>query len=81
MIVGHSKNIPVPYLDKKGINMATGGGTILLQGDENWYEFGHNAAYTFDRTDYTIFHGYDAHDEGKPKLIIKKWPGTKTDGP
>ncbi len=52
--------------------MTSGGGTILLQGDENWFGVGHNSTYTFNGIDYIIFHGYDASDEGKPKLIIKK---------
>ena len=72
MILGRSETITGPYLDKEGKSMATGGGTIVLQGNENWYGVGHNATYTFNNTDYLIFHGYDAKDEGKPKLIIKK---------
>lgn len=84
MIVGRSEQIPGPYLDKNGNDMATGGGTILLQGNENWHGVGHNAAYTFKGKDYLIFHGYDAHDEGRPKLIIREmswdnegWPVVK----
>ena len=72
MILGRSETITGPYLDKEGKSIATGGGTIVLQGNENWYGVGHNATYTFNDTDYLIFHGYDAKDEGKPKLIIKK---------
>lgn len=72
MIVGRSETIPGPYLDKEGKPMNSGGGTILLQGNENWFGVGHNSTYTFNGTDYIIFHGYDASDEGKPKLIIKK---------
>lgn len=72
MIVGRSKKITGPYLDKNGKNMANGGGSILLQGDENWHGVGHNSTYTFSGKDYLIFHGYDANDEGKPKLIIKE---------
>lgn len=72
MIVGRSKTIPGPYLDKAGSDMATGGGSIVLQGNENWYGVGHNSTYTFNGKDYLIFHGYDASDEGKPKLIIKE---------
>jgi arabinan endo-1,5-alpha-L-arabinosidase len=81
MIIGRSKQITGPYLDKKGKNMATGGGSVLLKGDKNWYGVGHCGTYTFNGSDYLIFHGYDAHDEGIPKLIIKninwdknKWP-------
>jgi arabinan endo-1,5-alpha-L-arabinosidase len=72
MIVGRSETISGPYRDKEGKPMNSGGGTILLQGNENWFGVGHNSTYTFDGTDYIIFHGYDANDEGKPKLIIKK---------
>lgn len=84
MIVGRSESIPGPYLDKEGKNMATGGGSILLQGDQNWHGVGHNSTYTFNGKDYLIFHGYDANDEGRPKLIIKElqwdadgWPVVK----
>ncbi len=71
MIVGRAKSIPGPYVDKEGNSLATGGGSILLKGDENWYGVGHNSTYTFNDIDYLVFHGYDAHDDGKPKLIIK----------
>lgn len=84
IIVGRSENITGPFLDKEGKNMATGGGTILLKGDENWHGVGHNSTYTFNNEDYIVFHGYDANDEGKPKLLIKKlewdnegWPIAK----
>lgn len=72
MIVGRSKSIPGPYLDKEGKSLAKGGGSILLKGDENWHGVGHNSTYTFDDKDYLVFHGYDAHDDGKPKLVIKE---------
>jgi arabinan endo-1,5-alpha-L-arabinosidase len=71
MIVGRSKNVQGPYLDKEGVSMQTGGGTIVLQGDKDWYGVGHNATYTFDGKDYLIFHGYDASDKGRPKLRIE----------
>lgn len=71
MIVGRSEKLAGPYLDQNGKSMAAGGGTILLQGDENWYGVGHNAVVGFDGTDYLVFHGYDGHDAGKPKLNIR----------
>jgi len=78
--VGRSKNITGPYLDKSGANMTHGGGTLIAKGNEYWAAVGHQAAYTFNGTDYLIFHGYDKSDEGKAKLIIRKikwsegWP-------
>jgi arabinan endo-1,5-alpha-L-arabinosidase len=84
MIVGRAKKVTGPYVDQSGKPLATGGGTILLDGDENWYGVGHNAVVSFDRSDYLVFHGYDAHDSGKPKLNIRKlnwdkngWPVVK----
>jgi arabinan endo-1,5-alpha-L-arabinosidase len=80
MIVGRSKKITGPFMDKNGIDMAKGGGTILLEGDKNWYGVGHNAVANFDDIDYLVFHGYDAADKGKPKLRVEKifwdnkWP-------
>ncbi|MVN22566.1 family 43 glycosylhydrolase [Mucilaginibacter arboris] len=72
MIIGRSKNVQGPYLDEGGMPMAKGGGTILLQGDKNWYGVGHNAVFTDQKTDYIVFHGYDASDRGISKLRIEK---------
>jgi arabinan endo-1,5-alpha-L-arabinosidase len=80
MIVGRSKNVQGPYLDKNGLPMSKGAGTLLLEGDRNWYGVGHNAVCDFGGIDYLIFHGYDAHDHGISKLRIEKlewqdgWP-------
>lgn len=81
MIVGRSENITGPFLDKIGKNMASGGGSILLKGDENWHGVGHNSAYTFNGEDYIVFHGYDANDGGKSKLLIKKLEWDNEDWP
>lgn len=72
IVVGRSKSLAGPYLDQEGKPMLEGGGTLLLQGDQQWHGVGHNSAYTFDDTDYLVFHAYDAADEGKPKLRIEK---------
>lgn len=80
MIVGRSKNIRGPFLDRNRVSMAKSGGTILLEGDVNWYGVGHNAVYPSDGKDYLVFHGYDAADQGKAKLRIEQlewkngWP-------
>ena len=56
----------------------------MLEGDKNWFGVGHNSVYTFDNTDYLVFHGYDAADRGRSKLQIEKlgwdsdgWPVVK----
>lgn len=70
MIVGRSKKLQGPYLDRQNKPLQRGGGTILLEGDENWYGVGHNAVARIDDKDYLVYHGYDASDEGKPKLQV-----------
>lgn len=83
MMVGRSKKLLGPYLDHNSKDLAHGGGTVLLAGDENWYGVGHNAVCSFDGTDYLVYHGYDAADKGISKLRITKltwakgWPIAK----
>ena len=81
MIVGRAKKIVGPYVDKLGVPMIQAGGTILLEGDKNWYGVGHNSVYTFNDTDYLIFHGYDAADNGKSKLRVEKLAWDKSGWP
>lgn len=80
MMVGRSEKIMGPYIDKDGVPMNLGGGSSLLEGDKKWHGVGHNAVADFNGTDYLIFHGYDANDNGRSKLRIEKltwlndWP-------
>jgi arabinan endo-1,5-alpha-L-arabinosidase len=85
MMVGRSKAVTGPYLDQAGISMEQGGGTLVLQGNADWFGVGHNAVATFDKVDYLVFHGYDGHDQGRPKLRIEPivwnaagWPTVAT---
>jgi arabinan endo-1,5-alpha-L-arabinosidase len=71
MVVGRAKDVQGPYLDRDGVPMAQGGGSLLLEGNQDWYGVGHNAVYTFDKKDYLVFHGYDAADNGRSKLRLE----------
>lgn len=75
VVVGRSRNATGPYVDKAGKLLNDGGGTLILEGNENWYGAGHNSVYTFNNKDYIFFHAYDANDKGIPKLKVKelKW--------
>jgi arabinan endo-1,5-alpha-L-arabinosidase len=71
VVVGRSEKLTGPYLDKAGVAMTQNGGSVMVQGDnKEWFGAGHNATYNFDGKYYIIYHGYDAKDKGKPKLII-----------
>lgn len=84
VVVGRSEKLTGPYLDKDGTSMAKGGGSLVIEGDERWAGVGHNSTYTFDDKDYLVFHGYDAGDEGRPRLRIEElvwkdgWPIVKS---
>ena len=70
VVVGRSENITGPYVDRDGRKMIYGSGTPVLTGNKDWPGVGHSATYTFDGQDYIIYHGYDASDHGRSKLLI-----------
>lgn len=78
IMTGRSEQITGPYYDKEGNDMRKGGGSqlapspTLKHGEMEWYGVGHNSVYTFDGNDYIIYHGYDAADNGRSKLIIRQ---------
>lgn len=77
VVFGRSKDVEDLILIRKEKSCGGGGGAMIVRGDKDWYGAGHNAAYTFDGKDYIIYHGYDASDKGRSKLIIKQmeWKG------
>lgn len=85
VVVGRSKQVTGPYLDKNDVPMNANGGSLVVQGDQKeWFAAGHNSVYNFNGKDYMIYHGYDALDKGRPKLIINElgwdndgWPVLK----
>lgn len=73
MVFGRAKQIEGPYLDRDGVKMLEGGGTLLLEGDERWQGVGHNGVCEIDGVELLIYHGYDGNSElGLPKLLIRE---------
>lgn len=70
IMVGRSKDITGPYLDRSNKKLIHSGGTLVAKGNNEWAAVGHPAAYTFNETDYLVFHGYDISEDGRPKLWI-----------
>ncbi|MDF3124125.1 arabinan endo-1,5-alpha-L-arabinosidase [Rheinheimera sp. 1928-s] len=70
IVVGRSKSLTGPYLDKEGKDLAAGGGSVLLKGNSDWPGLGHNSVYGFDGKDYLVFHAYEMADNGLQKLKI-----------
>jgi arabinan endo-1,5-alpha-L-arabinosidase len=72
VMVGRSDKVTGPYLDKDGKDLRLGGGSIVVAGNAAWPGVGHSSTYTFDGTDYLVFHGYQVADNGRSKLWIQK---------
>ena len=70
IMIGRSKDVRGPYVDKEGHKLVEGGGSLLLAGNPDWPGVGHNSTYTFDGKDYLVFHAYETADNGLQKLKI-----------
>jgi arabinan endo-1,5-alpha-L-arabinosidase len=84
VVVGRSKTVTGPYVDKEGKPLNEGGGSLVVQGDENYFGAGHNSAYTFEGKDYIFYHAYEKKTNGTPRLVVKEmlwdadlWPVLK----
>jgi arabinan endo-1,5-alpha-L-arabinosidase len=88
IVVGRGTSANGPFTDESGVDMATGGGTILLQGDATWAGPGGQTAY-IDATDgdLIVFHALQLSQNGLDYLFVRSltwtndWPviGTSTD--
>lgn len=75
VVVGRSRDVTGPYVDKNGVDMMKGGGSIVIAGDKDWKGLGHNSAYTIDGKDFMVLHAYETADNYLQKLKIMeiKW--------
>lgn len=79
--VGRSLNLLGPYVDRDGLPMLEGGGTLLLEGNERWRGAGASTVLTTRGRDYAVYHSYDANAAGRATLRIsevawdaEQWP-------
>ena len=71
-VVGRSRKVQGPYLDRSGKDMTDGGGEIIAQRDDEFYGIGHTAAYEIDGQWVFMAHGYSRADNGASKLLLKR---------
>jgi arabinan endo-1,5-alpha-L-arabinosidase len=71
IVVGRSRRVNGPYLDRKGKPMIEGGGTLVLSGYERYRGPGHNAVLMDGKHDWLIHHFYDAERKGIPTLQVR----------
>ena len=84
-VVGRSRRIEGPYLDRDGRDMAHGGGTLVIGPDEKYSGVGHCSVYEFGGRWIFAAHGYDKAKNGASKLVVRDiawddegWPGLDT---
>lgn len=69
--VGRSRTIDGGYVDRDGVPMTEGGGTIIRRSGERWIGPGHNAVYTEGGRSILVYHAYDAENGGRATLRIE----------
>lgn len=75
VVVGRSRSVAGPYLDKAGKDLLQGGGSLIIEGDKEWKAVGHNSVYRFDGKDFMVLHAYETADNyvQKLKILEMKW--------
>lgn len=70
-VVGRSRSIEGPYLDRDRRDMAHGGGTLVIGPDEKYSGVGHCSVYEFGGRWIFAAHGYDKAKNGASKLVVR----------
>lgn len=79
-VVGRSRDVDGPYLDRNGKDMAMTGGTLLVGESERYSGVGHCSVYEHDGQWYIAAHGYEKSKNGASKLFLRRlnwkdgWP-------
>ena len=75
--VGRSSNITGPYLDKSGVDMVSGGGTLFLEGTGKYIGPGQTGILTEGGTNWFSYHYYDGNNNGVSDLDFEPlgWTG------
>lgn len=69
--VGRSTSPTGPFLDKNGVNMVNGGGSLFLGAQSPLIGPGHFSLFAENGVDYFSYHYYDAADSGRSKLDLR----------
>lgn len=68
--VGRSDSVTGPYVDREGIPMTEGGGTLVLEGWSEWRGPGHNAVIEDGGETFLVYHAYSVAEDGTPFLQV-----------
>jgi arabinan endo-1,5-alpha-L-arabinosidase len=71
VVIGRSKNIKGPYLNKQGESWVDNKYTLFLEGNYEEPGRGHNGFITDHDTTFIVYHAYTRSADGEPRLNIK----------
>ncbi|HRZ98682.1 MAG TPA: arabinan endo-1,5-alpha-L-arabinosidase [Paludibacter sp.] len=87
VVMGRSRKIEGPYLNKKGESWVDNHYTLFLEGNYDEPGRGHNGFFTENDTTFIVYHAYTRSAEGKSLLNIKPvyldnngWPTLEVTG-
>jgi arabinan endo-1,5-alpha-L-arabinosidase len=87
VVMGRSKNIKGPYLNKQGESWVDNKYTLFMEGNYDEPGRGHNGFFTEHDTTFIVYHAYTRSANGKPLLNIKPvywdsdgWPTLRVTG-
>ena len=72
MMVGRSRALAGPYVDRRGRSLREGGGTPLLAGYGRWRGPGHCDVLSVGAADFLVHHAYDAEADGDRTLQVRR---------
>jgi arabinan endo-1,5-alpha-L-arabinosidase len=68
--VGRARELRGPYIDREGVEMLNGGGTLVLGGSSRWAGPGSNSVFDDGGKHLNVYHAYDANNDGTATLRI-----------
>jgi arabinan endo-1,5-alpha-L-arabinosidase len=69
--VGRGREITGPYLDKEGVDLLKGGGSLVLETEGRFIGPGHAGILDDGDRTWMSYHFYDGEQSGRPKLAIR----------
>ncbi|KAI6778219.1 uncharacterized protein J7T54_004114 [Emericellopsis cladophorae] len=77
-MVGRSRSVTGPFVDRNGVDMMNGGGTEILRTHGNIYGPGHPAVFTDNDADVLVYHYYQPNGDAQIGLNLMRyengWP-------
>lgn len=70
--VGRSSSPTGPFVDKNGVNMVSGGGSLFLAAEDKFLGPGHMGIFAENGAEYFTYHYYDRDDSGRSKLNMRR---------